>query len=548
MPTHQPTLLFRLAAVIAVACTCVLACAQWSTDPAAPLVVATPAGAPDGLRAFSDGNGGWYTFWRDKRADGTHFDVYGQRLDADGYPLWAANGALVYHEDSCSVSDFAIARLADGKLMLVTIAAPQTYADTMRALLLDADATPLWPTPVMITHAGSPVLVLGEPAVLPVSDGAIIGWYDTYFGGSRGVNVTRINMAGDVLWEPHGYAIPGATYGPFALRPDGTDGTVVIWRVGNGIGQGFKAMRVNGAGANAWAANMDVTPPGNGFGGNHVLLTGPEANNLMAYTNSANKVQFLQFTAAGTLLFDPSPIPVCGYASSQGQVSMVHEAGFTTVVWGDNRPPASNRDVYMQRFDSEGNSLLDSDGVLVMHLNTYIPTTGLVLSQDGSVIATIDSNVGGYSAMRMNADGTPAWPEPAAFCVPAHNPFYERQVQLPDGDGGIVSFWLTSGGTVHGGRIDANGTLGDHTGIGAAAATTTVAVHPNPAKDQVIAKALDGMPITMIEVLGMRGERLALQQAGAPRVVVDLSGLAGGPYVLRVHTAKGTASHRLLKQ
>lgn len=542
-------ILFRIAAIVAFLCACVLARAQWSTDPAAPLVVATPAGAPEDLRAFSDGNGGWYAFWRDKRADGTHFDVYGQHLDAEGHALWTANGAVVYHEEGSTVGNFTIARLPDGNLMLVVIAgAPSTFTDTMRAVLLDPGASPLWPTPVTITQQGSPVLYLGSLAAIPSGDGAIIGWYDTYFGGSSGVNVTRITSTGTILWEPDGYAIPGATYGPFGLRPGGAGGTTVIWRVGNGIGQGFKAMRVSSAGTNVWPENVDVTPPGNGFSGNHVLRPGPDASTLMAYVGAANKAQLLQLDTNGALPFDPSPIPVCGYASSQGQVSMVHAEGITTVVWGDNRPPASNLDVYMQRFDSEGNKLLDPDGVLVMHLNTYIPNTGLVLSLDGGVIATIDSNVGGYSAMRMNADGTPAWPSPAAFCTPPNNPFYERQVQLPDGEGGIVSFWRTSGGTIHGGRIDANGALGGHTGIGGHAARPAIGVHPNPATDGVTIEALDSEPIIAVEVIGTRGEVVALTRGGTHRVVVDLTGMATGVYMLRVHTTNGVTAHRLVKQ
>ena len=528
--------LFRTAALVATASICVMASAQWSTNPAEPLVVATPAGAPDGLRAFSDGNGGWYTFWRDKRGDGTHFDVYGQRFDADGFALWAANGALVYHEEGRTVSNYTITRLPTGNLMLAVVTGvPPAFTDPMRAVLLAPGASPIWPAPVVITQQGMPVLALGSLQAIPSGDGAIIGWYDTYFGGGAGVNVTRITSTGTILWEPNGYAIPGASYGPFALNPDGADGTIALWRLGNGLGQGYQAMRVNNAGANAWPANLAVTPPGNGFMGNHVLQPGPDATTFMTYVGAASKAQLLQFDTSGVLSLDPSPVTVCPYASVQNTVNMVHESGITTVVWGDNRPPASNQDVYMQRFDAEGNQLLDPDGVLVMHLNTYIPTTGVVASLNGSIIATIDGNLDGYSAMRMNADGTPAWPSPAAFCTPAHNPFYERQVQLPDGEGGIVSFWTTIGATVHGARIYADGSLGDHTGMDESMAHRPLSLYPSPASSLLTIELPDAGPLSSIRAMDARGRRVALNATRqSDRLLADVSALPGGLYVLEL--------------
>lgn len=523
--------------------------AQWSTDPAALMVIAPAGGVPDNLVAFGDGAGGWFAFWKDKRTDGQNYEVYGQRLDADGHALWEPDGRLIHHEDTGAVREFTAGMMGDGNVLLVTIGALSGTYDTLRAIALDMEGSPIWNAPVTVTQGGPPVLTLGELALVPTSDGAVIGWYDIYFGGASGINVARITASGDLLWEPDGHAIPGATYGPFNLLPDGADGVLVHWRDGNGIGAGYHAMRVDSSGANAWPANVQTNAGSTGFNGNHKMVAAEDASMRLAYVNTAYKVQLVAMDTTGALLFNPSPVPVCNYASNQGQVSMVQEDGITTVVWGDSRPPASSHDVYMQRFDAAGNALLDTNGVPVMHLNTYIPTTGLVPSLNGSVIATIDGNVDGLSAMRMNADGTPAWPGPVAFCTPIDNPSYHRQYQFPDGAGGIVSIWLTLQNTrILGAKIFANGTLGGGVGVAERDRPALLHAYPNPATTRLFLDAGAEGVLGNVTLMNTTGSLVHAMHGQGTRAEVDVQHLAPGLYLLRSEYNGTVATARFMKQ
>lgn len=534
------TLLVALAAMI---CS-----AQWPTDPANPMLVAPGTGGTAELQAFSDGADGYYAFWRDKRTDGTNYDVYGQRFDGDGNALWTPDGALLFHQDSTTTYEFTAMRSDVGHIFLATIAGPGSFTQDLNVMKLDEDGIPLWDSAVTVTSAGSPVLYLGEVAMIPTSDGAIIGWYDVYFGGSSGVNVARIKNNGDLPWAEDGYAIPGATYGPFNLLPDGADGVMVNWRDGNGLGAGYHCMRVDSSGANAWNANLSTIAGAPGSGGSHMVTSGPNGSLLLAYVDSQNKIRSAGLDTAGNVTLDPTTTVVCPYASDQASPHFVRQGNEITVVWTDNRPPASYRDLYMQRLNLSGALQLDNDGVLVMHTNTYIPTAGVVPSLNGGVIGTMDGNVDGYSAMRMNADGTPAWTAPTAFCAPSHNPFYEEQVQISDGEGGVVSFWRTDAGNIHGARIYANGELGDHSGINTEAmAFPTMHLAPVPAVSDLVASLPHTVRLRSAQAIDPAGRAsdLPFLQSG-DRLQLDVGALAEGAYLLRVITDDAMWTERFI--
>lgn len=251
---------------------------------------------------------------------------------------------------------------------------------------------------------------------------------------------------------------------------------------------------------------------------------------LLAYTDNTNKLRLCQVDTAGVRVFSP-PIEGCTHAGSQSKVSIMHHDGITTLMWADNRPPASNQDLYMQRIDAEGNLLLASEGVLVMHINTYVPTTGVVASLDGGAIGTFTGNVTGYSAMRMSAEGTALWADPVRFCTPPSNPV-DKQLQFADGSGGVVSFWRSAGGTIYGGRIYANGDLGDHTGISTIDGPVRLQLYPNPATERIVLSADDR--IDAVLVIGADGRSMAMPfTRRGMDVVMDVAGLAPGTYVVR---------------
>lgn len=531
---HRSTLLLALALTASVH-------AQWSTDPAAPLVVCNAANGQSGVSALPDGSGGWFVLWLDERADGTNAQVYGQRYDGDGLALWTANGKALLTPAGETVAEYAAAVLDNGDLLVAYVHRPATYQDTLSAQAFDADGAAVWAQPTHIAQSGSPILGISElDAFASAGGGAIIAWYDTYFGGSNGVNCTRIGNAGDLPWGPDGYAIPGATYGPFEVFDDGALGALVQWREGNGSGAQLRAMRVDSTGANHWAANVNSSL---GSGLNYAFGSVTGANNALitAWRNMPGHLEMALLDTSGAFPWGAAPLVLCDFASSQDKPVLCAAGNAYVAAWADNRPPANNADVYVQRFGANGQLQWAVDGLPAIQTNSYIPTPGVVPGNGDAVIVTMDATVPGFCAQRILGDGTQAWAAPTAFCTAAFNPFYADQVKLPDGAGGVVAFWSNQS-DVYAARIYENGQLGDHTGVAAAATPgDALRIAPSPTAGPLSVQLPAGLALRTVRVRDAQGRITALPVVArtGERLQLDAAALAPGAYVLELGTEAG---------
>ena len=520
--------------------------AQWSEDPAAPLVVCDAAHVQSGVRALADGNGGWYVFWMDRRLDGYIGEVYGQRYDAGGNALWTSNGKPIMALAGETVLEFAVTTLDNGELLLAYIHEPAIFQDTLSAMALDGSGNAAWDQATNITASGPSILGPNAVSVIPSPGGAIIGWYDNYIGGSNGVNVTRILNDGSLPWGTDGYAIPGAYYGPFQLFNEGMDGVLVQWRTGNGSGAHLFAMRVGLDGANAWADSVNTSMGGTGlnYAFNSVLTD--EGALITTWRNMIGHLDMARLNVDGTLPWGNTPTVLCDYASSQDLPVICRQGDEYVIAFSDNRPPASNADLYVQRITGDGQLLWDVDGLPGLQANTYIPTPGLVPSTNGAVVVTFDANVIGFCAQRILDDGSQAWPAPVIFCTPAFNPFYADQVKLPDGSGGVVAFW-SNNDQVYAAHIDVNGQLGDHTGVNGPVRTDALLrVLPSVTEGPMSVLLPGGLRPKAVRAWDALGRATPLSIIGAQgdRILLDASELADGLYVLEVTTDAGALSAR----
>jgi hypothetical protein len=180
----------------------------------------------------SDGAGGAIVAWDDMFGmQNEESDVYVQRISATGVIQWAANGVPLsrpYYADQLSS-----AIVSDGSGgAIVTWEDRGDHAD-IYAQRVDAAGTPLWSTP-----DGVAVCTAADGQFIPsiASDGtggATIAWEHSPCGNidCADVYAGRISPSGSVVWTTNGVPISTAPYGqqyPLTVS-DGSEGAIIVW-------------------------------------------------------------------------------------------------------------------------------------------------------------------------------------------------------------------------------------------------------------------------------------------------------------------------------
>lgn len=528
--------------------------AQWSLDANTPMIVCDAPNAQRFTRAIADGGSGWFVFWSDLRNDPQKAELFGQHFDAAGVAQWTANGEPILALPGRSVNEIAPVLLDDGDVILAVLSSANntSNADTVRAIRLDPNGQQVWSNPALLSVNGPGIFgncfYFSAPNGIKSGDGAFF----CYRGDSQGSNgyyaMQRVRGDGSVAFGVPGLQVPyNAGFGPFEVQPDGAGGMLVAWRCSNGAGTCHRAMRVDSLGAAQWAANFDVAAGGAGLAYAFTTAADGAGAFVSVWEESGGDLGMARFDTTGSHLWTPSPFHACTESHTQSTPALAFSGGDLYVAWSDNRPPASNHDLYMQKIDPVTGALLwATDGVLVVHTNSYIPTARIVPAIDGAIGIMDFGGTEKYCAMRMNSDGTPAWAVPTSFAT-ANLPFYEERVELADGAGGAVSFWQTQNGDLYGARIHANGELGDHTGLDEAAAMLRMNVYPDPARTMLY---IDG-PIGLhaARVRDVNGRLCApVRATDGSRIALDVSALTPGVYFVEVTTDAATTFVRFLKE
>ncbi|KPL18258.1 MAG: hypothetical protein AMJ92_08750 [candidate division Zixibacteria bacterium SM23_81] len=204
------------------------ATAWWPTDPDTNLPISTAANPQMRPQLIGDGSGGAIITWQDHRS-GSDYDIYAQRVNANGDTLWPADGLAIC---TAAPSQYYPQLVGDGSGGAII-----TWQDYRGGIYIDiyaqrvnANGDTLWPADgLAICTAASdqsyPQLI-GDG-----SGGAIITWQDYRSLSNFDIYAQRVNANGDTLWPTDGVAISTAAYNQQnpQLVGDGSGGAIIAW-------------------------------------------------------------------------------------------------------------------------------------------------------------------------------------------------------------------------------------------------------------------------------------------------------------------------------
>ena len=221
-------------------------------DGGAP-VCTHPADQSD-IEILSDGSGGAIIVWKDRRRDPDLHDLYVQRIDMEGKPIWELNGVPVYPSEALQSTPRLVSGDVDSFYVVWWEVIGYEQWDIM-VHRIGMDGKHLWQGPTVV----SPLEGLqGEPrAVSDGRGGLIVIWqiYENFINDD--FYAQRIDPTGNKVWELNGVPIcnaEGVQKNP-AIASDGHGGMVTVWRDERDIFSDLYVQRIGADGLPRWKAN-----------------------------------------------------------------------------------------------------------------------------------------------------------------------------------------------------------------------------------------------------------------------------------------------------
>ena len=308
----------------------------------------------------SDGGGGVFVTWRDSRLGAK--GIYIQRINATGTERWTLNGIRImlgFYPKICP----------DG--VNGAIVASQ-YGTDIYAQRINSTGDIQW------IINGKNICTFSSDQFYPeiCSDGvggAIIAWEDNRYGAPhQSIYAQRINLNGDLQWDPNGIEIAQSSYYIEQLKiiSDGSNGAIITWQDQRSGEWDIYAQKVNSSGNILWGVNGTAICTADsyqqfqqmcndGSGGAIISWEDNRAiyddNNLNIYAQRINSTGDIQWLTNG--------IPICKAFETQEKLSICPDnQGGAIITWDDYRD--QNHDVYAQRVAGDGTILwLSENGI-----------------------------------------------------------------------------------------------------------------------------------------------------------------------------------------
>jgi hypothetical protein len=408
--------------------------------------VCTAKDTQQSLVITPDGAGGAIFAWIDFRSSTTFADIYAQRVNGLGVPLWTADGVAV-----CTATDsqFRPSVVSDGSGGAIVAWEDDRAGGGTASIYVQrvsAAGTPQWTANGVALAVGN---FKGNSKI--ISDGAggaIVSWED-FRAGNYDIYARRINSAGVPQWTADGVAMCTAVNNQIehANVSDGAGGAILTWKDFRS-GQGnIYARRINSAGVPQWTADgvllcgtaFDKLYPStasDGAGG--AIVTWDDfrsGSNYDIYAQRVNGSGVPQWTTDGVAL--------CTQTSDQFEPKVVADGtGGAIVSWADLRP-GNPSDVYARRVSASGVPLWTADGVLVCGAVNGQGSTSLVSDgAGGAIVAWQDGRtlVLDIYARKITAAGMPTWTYDGSPLCTAPDQQYSL-VAVSDGAGGAIVAW-----------------------------------------------------------------------------------------------------------
>lgn len=438
--------------------------AQWNISPSINTSISASLNDQQDARIVTDAKGGAIITWVDFRNSLTLADIFVQRVNASGYPLWTLNGTAIC-TDLADQTAVGIVDADNGGAILTW----QDWRNGDRdiyAQKIDSSGNVLWTSNgvavcVKVNHQSSPKIISDA------AGGAIIVWEDSSLTGNWDIYAQRISNTGTPLWTTNGVIICNTVYPQInpKIETDGNGGGIITWQdKRNGGNYDIYAQRINSLGSIQWTVNGLIVSNAVGNQTNPKIEPDGAGGAIIGWQDKRNGTDYdiyvQRINTSGITQWTSNGVAVCTATGTQSAVDMTTD-GINGVIisWKDVRSVTSG--IYASIVNPSGIVQWASNGVALGNgVNPNVVGNG----SGGAIICWQDSTSGTWNvyAQNLNANGVKQWGATGVdIATAAGNQTSPKNVATGNG-GSIFAFQdFRTGGDfdIYAHRLNANGTI-----------------------------------------------------------------------------------------
>ena len=422
---------------------------QWSGNPELGTPICTDYADQLYSEMVSDGQGGAIIAWFDKRNVLDRFDIYAQRVNAEGYALWELNGIPVCTSSSAKMEMKMVSDGTGGAI--VTWSNSLNNNTDIYAQRINGDGIIQW------SAEGVPVISYQNLQHVPeiVTDGAggaIICWTD-FRNSKNDIYAQRIDSNGNLLWSASGVEIRDTiNNGGFgSMIADNNGGAFIAWsdeRDFNSTWTDIYIQRIGSSGGTFWDDNGKPVIIEQDAQDNPIMVLDSQGHIVVIWRDSrsgatpdiyAQKID----PDGGGKYWNTSGVQITSTSDIDITVQIISdESGGTLITFLDKSP--SDRDlVISQRLGSDGQTSWNGNGIVVCNsLQPKSPPKVISESNNGAIIIWGDYRSGNEDiyAQKILYTGNLAWQENGIEISKID--FNQTHYNLiSDGDNGAIVSW-----------------------------------------------------------------------------------------------------------
>jgi hypothetical protein len=365
----------------------------------------------------SDGYGGAIIVWQDGR---TLIAIACQRIDSLGDIMWDEDGVIIdsFGEYPSVISDDA------GGSIIAWMSYGYILNEKVYVQRVSSNGIPLWGYP------GVPVALTDSLQQYPsiVSDGAggcIIAWID-HRNGNADIYAQRVDSNGVRLWGSGGVEIssePGIYAWFPSISCDEEKGAIITWSDERYGDYDCFAQRIDSIGNLQWGVNgIEVYVGDSAQSGPQIIkdLLISNDKRIISWSDGRNggiDIYAQEIDLDGNIFWQINGVPICVVNGIQARISIISDFDRGAIfMWVDYRT-GIQYDVYVQRVDSNGICLWDSNGVFV---NTMADTSQEAVTlrpqicsdnRNGAIVTWKDYRSGNWDiyCQRVDSSGVLQW-------------------------------------------------------------------------------------------------------------------------------------------